>query len=156
METTSIDKMTRLSNEFHSALQLANSAIEREEVKRNTFAEDHGIWSLRSRIISITSKFPDLRNPEDDKWLVDKEKVKKPRPTIDTLPPLRIPRPAQATPQMFDEMVDLGPPVVHPRARYDDIQYKIEQDVQKKREQDVLGWIDATNVCATISCCSCL
>ncbi|KIM33675.1 hypothetical protein M408DRAFT_14308 [Serendipita vermifera MAFF 305830] len=144
METTSIDKMTRLSNEFQSALQLANTAIEREEVKRNMFAEEHGIWSLRSRMISITSKFPDLRNPEDDKWLVDKEKVKKPRP-IDQLPPLRIPRPAQPTPVYGDEPVDLGPPVVHPRARYDDIQYKIEQDVQKKREQDVLGWVDATN-----------
>jgi hypothetical protein len=29
--------------------------------------------------------------------------------------------------------------------RYNDIQYKIEQDIQKKREQDVLGWIDVTN-----------
>jgi hypothetical protein len=149
METTSIDKMTRLSNEFQSALQLANNAIEREEVKRSLCLEDHGIWNLRSRMISITSKFPDLRNPDDDKWLVDKEKIKKPRPTIDLLPVLRIPRPSAATPQVFDEMLDLGPAVVHPRARNDDIQYKIEQDLRKKQEQDVLGWIDATNVRST-------
>jgi hypothetical protein len=146
METTSIDKMTRLSNEFQSALQMANSAIEREEVKRSLCLEDHGIWNLRSRMISITSKFPDLRNPDDDKWLVDKEKIKKSRPTIDLQLVPRIPRPAAATPQVFDEMLDLGPAVVHPRARYDDIQYKIEQDLRKKQEQDVLGWVDATNV----------
>ena len=141
--------MTRLSNEFQSALQLANIVIEREEVKRRACLDDHGIWNLRSRMISITSKFPDLRNPDDDKWLIDKEKIKKPRPTTDMLPPLRIPRPAAATPQVFDDMLDLGPSVVHPRARYEDIQYKIEQDARKKQEQDVLGWLDATNVSPT-------
>lgn len=85
METTSIDKLTRLSIEFQSALELANKAIEREETKKAMCDADQGIWTLRSRMIAITNKFPDLRNEEDDKWLVDKEKVKKPKQSIDTL-----------------------------------------------------------------------
>lgn len=84
METTSIDKLTRLSIEFQSALELATKAIEREETKKAMCDADQGIWTLRSRMIAITNKFPDLRNEEDDKWLVDKEKVKKTK-TIDAL-----------------------------------------------------------------------
>ncbi|CAG8546714.1 15240_t:CDS:2, partial [Acaulospora colombiana] len=77
METTSIDKLTRLSVEFQSALQLATRAIEREEAKKELCDMDQVVWTWRTQLVSITSKFPDLRNPDDDKWLVDKEKVKK-------------------------------------------------------------------------------
>jgi hypothetical protein len=85
METTSIDKLTRLSVEFQSALQLANKAIEREEAKKELCDMDQVVWTWRTQLVSITSKFPDLRNPDDDKWLVDKEKVKKIKPTNPSL-----------------------------------------------------------------------
>lgn len=76
METTSIEKLSRLQREFSSALQLAEKAIEREEVKQTIYDENKTIWGLRTRMVNITAKFPTLRNPEDEKWLVDKEKRK--------------------------------------------------------------------------------
>ncbi|KAG8826414.1 Enhancer of polycomb-like protein 1 [Serendipita sp. 401] len=145
METTSIDKLTRLSVEFQSALQLANKAIEREETKRKICAENKAIWSLRSRMVSITSKYPDLRNAEDDKWLVDKEK----KPPLPHKIITQMPHPARAPisgARDLDPLIDLGPPLVHPRKRNEDILYKIEQDVQKRKEKEVLGWNDTTDV----------
>ncbi|KAG8834822.1 Enhancer of polycomb-like protein 1 [Serendipita sp. 399] len=143
METTSIDKLTRLSVEFQSALQLANKAIEREETKRKICAENKAIWNLRSRMVSITSKYPDLRNVEDDKWLVDKEKKPPQPPKIDTaIRPVRAPISGARD---LDPLIDLGPPLVHPRKRNEDILYKIEQDVQKRKEKEILGWNDTTD-----------
>lgn len=146
METTSIDKLTRLSSEFQSALQLANKTIEREETKRKLCLEDHAIWTLRSRMVSVTSKFPDLRNADDDKWLVDKEKVKKPRPIVDTRMPLgNIRQPMSAIPQGLEDNFDFGPPQIHPRARNEDIRYKIEVTLQSKKEKEQIGWEDTTD-----------
>lgn len=146
METTSIDKLTRLSSEFQSAIALTNKAIERESLKAEMCDEDQVIWNFRARMVSITSKYPDLRNADDDKWLVDKEKIKKPKPMLD-LPPIKIPRMgAPSATQEFPEMPDLGPPQIHPRVRYEDIQHKIEQDVAKRKEKNLLGWDDVTDV----------
>jgi hypothetical protein len=94
----SIDKMTLPIQRIPISAIAGQRAIEREEVNRSLCLEDHGIWNLHSRMISITNKFPDLQNPNDDEWLVDKEKIKKPRPTIDLPPVLRIPLPSAATP----------------------------------------------------------
>jgi enhancer of polycomb-like protein len=145
METTSIDKLTRLSSEFQSAIALTKKTMEREDLKADTCGEDQTIWNFRARMVSITSKYPDLRNADDDKWLIDKERVKKPK-AIDSLPPIKIPRIPASTPQVFDELLDLGQPTVHPRVRYEDIQNKIEQEVAKRKERNLLGWDDVTDV----------
>lgn len=145
METTSIEKMRRLDSELQSAIGVVVKTIEREDTKRLMCQEDYAIWKFRTRMVSITSKYPDLRSPDDEKWLVDKEKVKKPKPT-DALPPLRIPRASASAPQVVDELLDLGSAQMHPRARFEDIQNKIEQDVVKRKERNLLGWEDVTDV----------
>ena len=157
MEITSVEKLTRLNIEFEIALELVDKVVEREEIKREICAHDANIWGHRGCMIAVTNKFPNLRSPEDDKYLIDKEKVKRKPLGVDTTNILRIPRgglPSAGalfsagglrTALLHEEEQDLGQAIVHPRERYEQIQKLIEGDLHTKNEA-MYGMEDHTDV----------
>jgi enhancer of polycomb-like protein len=157
MEITSVEKLTRLNIEFEIALELVDKIVEREEVKREICAHDAHIWGHRNCMIAVTNKFPNLRSPEDDKYLIDKEKIKRKPLGVDTTNILRIPRgglPSAGalfsagglrTSLLHEEEQDLGQAIVHPRERYEQIQKLIEGDLHTKNEA-MYGMEDHTDV----------
>ena len=157
MEITSVEKLTRLNVEFEIALELVDKVVEREEIKREICVNDANIWARRSRMIAVTNKFPNLRSPEDDKYLIDKEKIKRKPLGVDTTNILRIPRgglPSAGalfsagglrTGLLHEEEQDLGQAIVHPRERYEQIQKLIEGDLHTKNEA-MYGMEDHTDV----------
>jgi hypothetical protein len=157
MEITSVEKLTRLNIEFEIALELVDKLVEREEIKREICANDANIWGHRRCMIAVTNKFPNLRSPEDDKYLIDKEKIKRKPLGVDTNNILRIPRgglPSAGalfsagglrTGLLHEEEQDLGQAIVHPRERYEQIQKLIEGDLHTKNEA-MYGMEDHTDV----------
>lgn len=157
MEITSVEKLTRLNIEFEIALELVDKVVEREEIKREICANDANIWGHRSCMIAVTNKFPNLRSLEDDKYLIDKEKIKRKPLGVDTTNILRIPRgglPSAGalfsaggprTGFLHEEEQDLGQAIVHPRERYEQIQKLIEGDLHTKNEA-MYGMEDHTDV----------
>jgi enhancer of polycomb-like protein len=158
MEITSVEKLTRLNLEFEFALELVDKVVEREEIKREICHNDTNIWAHRSCMIAVTNKFPNLRSPEDDKYLIDKEKIKRKPLGVDTTNILRIPRgglPSAGgalfsagglrTGLLHEEEQDLGQAIVHPRERYEQIQKLIEADLHTKNE-GMYGMEDHTDV----------
>ena len=157
MEITSVEKLTRLNLEFEIALELVDKLVEREEIKREICANDANVWGHRSCMIAVTNKFPNLRTPEDDKYLIDKEKIKRKPLGVDTTNILRIPRgglPSAGalfsaggprTGLLHEEEQDLGQAIVHPRERYEQIQKLIEGDLHTKNEA-MYGMEDHTDV----------
>ena len=157
MEITSVEKLTRLNMEFEIALELVDKVVEREEIKREICANDANIWGHRSCMIAVTNKFPNLRSAEDEKYLIDKEKIKRKPLGVDTTNILRIPRgglPSAGalfsaggprTGLLHEEEQDLGQAIVHPRERYEQIQKLIEGDLHTKNEA-MYGMEDHTDV----------
>jgi enhancer of polycomb-like protein len=63
------------------ALELAQSILQRELLKKEHVAATANVWEHRSALLDLKRKAPSLSSKEDDELFIDKEvQVKRPRP----------------------------------------------------------------------------
>jgi enhancer of polycomb-like protein len=79
------DKLHRLQAEMSVALELAQSLLHREGIKRESAQLAETVWQKRATFIDLKRKYPALSAKEDEDLLVDKERVKKPK--LELVPP---------------------------------------------------------------------
>lgn len=71
------DKMIRLQSELATAMELANSALQREGLKREFASHGKSVWESRFALVDLKRKFPALGAKEDEELFHDKERVPK-------------------------------------------------------------------------------
>lgn len=78
------DKLLRLQAEMSVALELAQSLLRREGIKRESAELAEHVWQKRAAFVDLKRKFSQFSAKEDEDLLVDKErvikKVKQPEP----------------------------------------------------------------------------
>jgi enhancer of polycomb-like protein len=150
------DKLHRLQAEMSVALELAQSVLQRENIKQESAQLSEKVWQKRVAFVDLKRKHPTIVTKEDEELLVDKERVVKKikvevpqyvhstysRNCILTFhsrrPKLTISRPSEiATP------VEAA---VRPLDRYNQIQAAIERQLVSIKEKDQQAWEDGIDV----------
>ncbi|KAI0072088.1 hypothetical protein K474DRAFT_1686787 [Panus rudis PR-1116 ss-1] len=134
-QATYSDKMTRLKAELEKANELAVLVHTREQLKRESAAHGQVVWIERFMLADHKRKFPSLGTKEDEELLQDKERPPK-RPKPEQRLPLKI------RPTTNGEPTHSQDPIMHPKARFQQIQKKIEEEMSERRAKDH-HWEDA-------------
>ena len=158
-QATYSDKMVRLKGELAVALELANSVLQRETIKRDAAAHAHAVWDKRFAFAELKRKFPTLSSKDEEELLYDRERVVK-RPKLEPTGFVnscasilrwlislysRIPLKLRTR-----DNGELSSPIMHepqirPKERQAQIQKEIEQDMARRKEKDH-QWEDAIDV----------
>ena len=76
-QVSSADKLLRLKGELARACQLAQSAYNREVLKREAGNETYAVWEKRLVLVNLKRQNPILAAKDDEDLLFDKERVVK-------------------------------------------------------------------------------
>lgn len=132
------DKLHRLQAEMSVALELAQSLLHREGIKRESAELAQQVWQKRVAFVDLKRKFSQLGTKEDEDLLVDKErvvkKVKQPEPARQA-PRIQIPR--------LPENTTSTETALRPRERYQQIQISIDRELARIKEKDQQHWEDS-------------
>ncbi|KAF7297293.1 Enhancer of polycomb-like protein [Mycena indigotica] len=135
------EKLANLQHNLSQVLDIANSVLQRENIKQSAASESQALWNARQPMADFLRQFPAMMTKADEDRLTEKPKKIKPAkssllPKVKVLPPTQSSSPAQAP----------APPAVQPSERHAEVQ----QDIARRMLQETenlkrRGYLDLTD-----------